>query len=176
MKRLRVRDRVMTSHDSCTIGTFRVLTVASLQRLKLEVLIPTPADCEVSSVIKFLNSQSTASIEIRQLWQAYGYTRLDDQWISYRSSIGRCLIIIHPIARTSRPMISIFFYPSKNSCPVSVSVFRMTGADACHDGSNLRRQTCTTHDTKVGPTIWKMCQFRRLICWKIAQHFLYLFQ
>ena len=43
---------MMTSHDACTSGTSRVLTVASLQRLKMEALIPAPADCEVRSVIK----------------------------------------------------------------------------------------------------------------------------
>ena len=53
VKRLRVRDRVMTSHDVCTSWISRVLTVASLQRLKLEVLIPPPADCEVQDAIKF---------------------------------------------------------------------------------------------------------------------------
>ena len=31
----------------------------------------------------------------------------------------------HPIARTSHPVISIFSYTSRNSCPVSVSVFIM---------------------------------------------------
>ena len=70
MKRLRVLDRIMTSHDSCTSGISRVLTVASLQRLRMETLIPAPADCEVRSVIKFLNSQSIAPIGIhRQLRQ-----------------------------------------------------------------------------------------------------------
>ena len=57
MKRLRARDRVMTSHNVCTSGTYQVLTVASLQRLKVEALIPAPADCEVWSVIKFLNNK-----------------------------------------------------------------------------------------------------------------------
>ena len=38
---------VMTSYDACNSGTSRVLTVASLQRLKMEALIPAPADCEV---------------------------------------------------------------------------------------------------------------------------------
>ena len=38
------RDRVMMSHNACTSGTSRVLTVASLQRLKLEALIPAPVD------------------------------------------------------------------------------------------------------------------------------------
>ena len=91
MKRLRVRDRVMTSQDACTSGTSRVLTVASLQRLKIITLIPAPADCEVRSVIKFLNVQSMAPIEIhRQLCQVYGHTRLDDQHIPCRSSTGRC--------------------------------------------------------------------------------------
>ena len=35
VKQLRVRDRVMTSHNACTSGTSRVLTIASLQRLKM---------------------------------------------------------------------------------------------------------------------------------------------
>ena len=39
----------------------------------MDALILTPADCEVWSMIKFLNAQSTASIEIhRQLCQIYG--------------------------------------------------------------------------------------------------------
>ena len=50
---LRVLDRLMTSHDACTSGTSRVLTVASLQRPKMEAFIPAPANCEVRSVIKF---------------------------------------------------------------------------------------------------------------------------
>ena len=51
------------SHDACTSGTYRVLIVASLQRLKMEVLIPAPADSEVWSVI-VLNAQSIAPIEM----------------------------------------------------------------------------------------------------------------
>ena len=63
----------MTSHDAFTRWTSRVLTVPSLQRLKMESLIPEPADCEVRSVITFLNAQSIASIERRrQLCQVYG--------------------------------------------------------------------------------------------------------
>ena len=70
MKILHVRNRVMTSHDACISGTSRVFTIASLQRLKIKALIPAPADCEVRSVLKFLNAQSTALIEInRQLCQ-----------------------------------------------------------------------------------------------------------
>ena len=45
LKRLRVRDGVTTSHDACTSETSRVLTVASLERWKMEALIPAPADC-----------------------------------------------------------------------------------------------------------------------------------
>ena len=56
-------DRVITLHDACTSGTIQVLTVASLQRLKLEALIPASANYEVRSVIKFLNAQSIAPIE-----------------------------------------------------------------------------------------------------------------
>ena len=87
MKQLHVRDRVMMSHYTCTSGTFQVLTVALLQRLKMEVLILSPANCEVQSMIKFLNAQSIAPIEIhRQLCQVYGHTWLDSKQISCRSS------------------------------------------------------------------------------------------
>ena len=48
----------MTSHDACTSGTSRVLTVASLQQLKMEALIPAPANCELRSTIKIFNAQS----------------------------------------------------------------------------------------------------------------------
>ena len=47
----------MTLNDAFTSGTSRVLAVATLQRLKLEALIPAPTDCEVWSVIKFLKNK-----------------------------------------------------------------------------------------------------------------------
>ena len=50
---LHVRDRVMMMHDACTSETSQVLTVASLQRLKMEALIPAPADCGVRFLISF---------------------------------------------------------------------------------------------------------------------------
>ena len=148
MKRLRVRDRVMTLHDACTSRMSRVLTIASLQQLKMEVLISAPADCKERFVITFLNAQRIAPIEIYgQLCQVNGHTWLDDQHIC-RSLAGRCLIIIHPIARTSRPVLSIFSYTSRNSC--LVNVFRMTERPrwVSHSGSNPRRQTCTRQGYK----------------------------
>ena len=138
---LRVRERVITSHDAWTSRTFRVFT-ASLQRLKIVALIPAPADYEVRSIIKFWNAQSIAPIKIhRQLCQVYGHAQLDGQHISCRTSAGLCLIVIHSLARNSRSMIFIFSYTSWNSCAVSVSVFRMTGGNECHIGFNYRRQT-----------------------------------
>ena len=100
----------MMSHDACTSETSRVLTVASLQRLKMEALIPAPVDCEVRSVIKFWRTSGAGFlVSVLSCWTiTLGHTRLDGQHISCRSSAGMCLIIIHPIARTSRPVISIF--------------------------------------------------------------------
>jgi hypothetical protein len=68
-----------------------------------------------------------------------GRTRLDGQEDSCRSSVRRCLII-HPTARTSLPVISIFFYTSINS----ISVLRMTERRRwlSHIDSNLRLNTC----------------------------------
>ena len=84
----------------------------------------------------------------RQLCQVYGHSRLYGQHISCRSSAGRCLIIIHLIARTSRPVISIFFYISKNSCPVNV--FRMTERRRWmpYSGSSPSVQTSTSKWSK----------------------------
>ena len=54
-------------------GFPRVLTVASLQWLKMEALISGPTNCEVWSVMKFLNAQTIALIKIHhQLCQVYG--------------------------------------------------------------------------------------------------------
>ena len=75
MKPLLVLDRVMMSHDVCSSETSLVLTVALLQRLKMEPLIPAPVKYGVCSVIKFLKAQSIAPIELhRQLCQVYGHT------------------------------------------------------------------------------------------------------
>ena len=169
----------MTSHDSFTSVSSRVATVKSLLLLKMEAFIPAPADCDVRSVIKFLNAQSIVTIEIhRQLCQVYGLTRLVGQHISCRCSAGRYLFVIHLIARISRPVISIFPYISRYSCLVSVSVFRMTERHrwVSHSGSNPRRHTSTTQDTKVGPTVRQMSQFLKWMCWNITQRLLYLFQ
>ena len=67
MKLLHVHDRVMTLHDACTSETSRVLTVASLQRLKMEALIPAPADFEVQSV-KFLKAQNHSKDQNSSHW------------------------------------------------------------------------------------------------------------
>ena len=71
------------SHDASTsCRTSRVLKVASLEQLKTEALIPAPAYCEVRSVIKFLNAQSLAPIEIyRQLCQVYGPNVMSKQMV-----------------------------------------------------------------------------------------------
>ncbi|KAJ4446661.1 hypothetical protein ANN_13358 [Periplaneta americana] len=62
-----VRDRVTSWHGTCASGTFRVAL------LKMDIPIPAPAECEVRSVIKFLNAQGIAPIEIdRKLCQVYG--------------------------------------------------------------------------------------------------------
>ena len=169
--RTRMADEHVPYYRALISGNFRVLTLVSLQRLKMEALIPAPADVEMRSMIKFWMHRD-------QLCQVYGHTQLDGQHISCRISDGRFLIIIHPEGRTSRPVISIFSYTSRNSCPVSVSVSRMTERWrwVSHSGSNPRRQTSTTQDTKVDFTVWQISQLRSWLCWNIAQHLLYLFQ
>ena len=118
----------MISHDAYISGISVVLTVASLQRLKLEVLIPVPTDCEVRSVIKFLNAQShdgdrNASSSVPSPWP-----HMARRLKHLLKEFGWEVFIIHSIVRTSTPAISIFSYTSRNSnsSPDSVSVFRVT--------------------------------------------------
>ena len=81
---MHIRDRVMMSHDACTSRMSWVLKVASLLRLKMEALIPAPADCEVWSVIKFLSTQSMARIKIHhQLYQVYGRNIMSKQMVHH---------------------------------------------------------------------------------------------
>ena len=143
MKRLRVRDRVITSHDVCTSETSLVLIVASLQRLKMEwrLLFNHPPTVEVRSVIEVFEctehcADRNSSSAVPGLWPhtARRSTHLLQEF-------GRkYLIIIHPIARTSRPVISIYSYTLRNFCLVSASVFGMTGGDESHNVRLLRHR------------------------------------
>ena len=129
------------------------------------------------SVQNFLNAHSVAPIEIhRYLCQVCGHTRLDSQYISCRSSGKRSLIIIHPTTQTSCPVISIFSYTSKNSCPGSI--FRMTDRRTCvsHSGYSPKRQTSTTQGYKSWSQGMTNVSIPEVNMLKIAQHLLYLFQ
>ncbi|KAJ4443640.1 hypothetical protein ANN_05314 [Periplaneta americana] len=109
-KRLRVRDRVMSWHGTCTSGTSRVLSVASLHWLKMDAPIPAPAECEVWSIIKFLNAQGIAPIEIdRQLCQVYGPDIMSKQMVrcSTRSSVMMVGLPLHSSSCT-------FWRPAEN--------------------------------------------------------------
>ena len=79
-----------------------------------------------------------------------GRTPFAGQHISYRSSSGKCLNT-RSIVRSSRSEISIFSYDSINSCPVSVSVFRMSERRrwVSHSGYNSMRQTSMTQGYKI---------------------------
>ena len=106
-----------------------------------------------------------------------GHTRLDGQHFSCSSSAGRCLII-HPIVWTSPPVISTFSYTSRNSSPVSISVFRMTERRrwVSHSGSNPRRQTSTTQGYKTWSNDMTNVPIADVNMLIMAQHLLYLFQ
>ena len=125
-------------YDACTSGTYRVLTVASLHRLKMEAFILAPADCEVRFVIKFLNAQSIAPIEIlRQLckksFSAPCCTKLSQITCGSQNctQYGRPkqLTPEHKAKRMESALTtgSIFSYTSRYSCSVNVSVYRMAG-------------------------------------------------
>lgn len=73
----------------------------------MEALIPAPADCEVRSVIKFLNAQSIVPIEIHhQLCWVYGPNVMSKQMVRRwcrQFSAGRQSV--HDEKRSGRPSI-----------------------------------------------------------------------
>ncbi|GFT26807.1 HTH_48 domain-containing protein [Trichonephila clavipes] len=59
-----------------------LLPVAWQQWSEIKALIPSPAVCEVQSVIKFLNAQSVEPVEIhRELCQVYGPNIMSKQMV-----------------------------------------------------------------------------------------------
>ena len=138
------------SHDSCSTGTFRVLTLASLQRMKLEALIPAPSDGEVRSIIKFLNAESIVPIEVhRQLCQQISHSLLHKILTEYLLFRKLCPQMGAKATDTrtqskalgvsiDKQLWSIFSYATRNYCPINVSVSRMT-----------ERRRSVSHNTPV---------------------------
>ncbi|KAJ4436137.1 hypothetical protein ANN_18764 [Periplaneta americana] len=85
----------------------RLVPVAWQQWSEMEALIPSPAACEVRSVIKFFNAQTIAPIEIhRHLCQVYGPNIMSKQMVRrwYRQfSEGRQSV--HDEERSGRPSL-----------------------------------------------------------------------
>ena len=165
-KRLRVCDRVLSTHGTCTSGTFRVLTVASLQRLKMEALVPVPTDCEVRSVIKVLNVQGIAPFEIhRQLCSSH--------FPQISRSLLQKIVTEHLLFRWVPS-----FLTRQEITVRSTSTFSEWQAEMS-DTQRFRSHTANFHDTgiqKLVPRYNKCFNSKRWICWKIAQHLLHVFQ
>ncbi|KAJ4439764.1 hypothetical protein ANN_07892 [Periplaneta americana] len=132
----------MSWHGACASGTSRVLSVASLHWLKMDVPIPAPAACEVRSVIKFLNAQGIAPIEIdRQLCQVYGPNVMSKQMKENTISLEK------------------FIVTDINTFPIGIETFvkswdRQRGADGCQTlvpilGGKLLRHK----NTKIDPMV-----------------------
>ena len=136
MKRLHVHDRVMMSYDACTSRAFRVLRVASLQRLKMEAIIRAPADCEVRSGIKFLNAEH--SVDRNSSSVMPGLRTHTDRRPTHLLQEFCWEVFNHhpPYFPDLSPNDFHLFLHLKNSCTVSVNIFRMTGGDECHSGSS----------------------------------------
>ena len=172
----------MTSHDACTSKTSRILTLASLQRLNMEALIPAPADCEVWSVIKFLNAQSTAPIEIHHTGLVFEEFRV--QIPSQTKVIG----VLFAVSIRRQYKCCVAFTLPRNFYPLFQNsyIINIKRVEICkrtlntrrvrHSGSNPRRQISTTQGYKIwshGMTNVSILEMNML---KIAQHLLYLFQ
>ena len=123
-------------HDACISGTCRALTVAPLQRLKMEALIPAPDDFEVRYLIKFLNAQSIAPIEIHrhlcqqsvpQISRSLLYKTVTESPLFRKLCVRWVPKQLTPEYKAKHSQLwSIFLTTSRNYCPINISVFRMT--------------------------------------------------
>ena len=108
----------MTSHDTFTSETSQVVTVASLQQLKMTVLIPAPADSECTEHSTDRNSSSA----VPGLWPhtARRSTHLLQEFC--------CEVFNHhpPFSPDLAPSDFHLFLHLKKFLLVSVGVFRMT--------------------------------------------------
>ena len=161
MNRLLVRGRVMRSHDGCTSWTSRILTVASLQRFEdggsystarrlWNVVCFTLFECTEHSADR--NSSSAVPDLCPHTARRSTHLLQEFGWEVFNHP---------PYSRTSRPVISIFSYNSRNSSSVSVRGFTMTGGDQLLQWLEFQVADFYDTDTKCGPTVWQMSQLRR---------------
>ena len=157
-----------------------IITVVSLQRLKMEALIPAPADREVRSMIKFVKLQKfQRSIQNKRRGMlSAGVVLLHDNARSHKARRSTHLLLEFSWEVCNHPPYSPDLAPSDFHLFLRLKKFlscqrqrfqNVRGGDECHTvvpipGGRLRRH----RDTKVGPKVWQMSQFRRWICLKIA--------
>ena len=179
MKRLRVRDSVMTSHDACTSGTLRVLTVASLERLKMETYSSTrrlwsdvPVYDKVFECTEHIADRNSSALpgllphtarRSTHLLQEFGW-EVFNHHPSYSPDLAPS--DIHLFLHLKK-----FLYRQRQrfqndrEAEMSVTVVPIPS------GRLLRHRI-----QKIVPMVRQMFQFRRWICWKIVRHLLYLFE
>ena len=164
----------MPAHDACISGTSRVVTVASLQRLKGSSYSSTrrlwSAACDKVFECTEHGTDRKSSSAVLGLWpytarrstnllQEFGREMFNHPL--HRLDLSLCDFHLHLTSRNSFSGQHKRFQNDRES-ETSVTVVSIPGG-------KLLLHT----DTKVGPMVWQMSQLRRSICWKIAQNLLY---
>ena len=146
---MHVSDGVMTSHDAFTSGTFRVLTIASLQLLKMEALISAPGDYEVRYVIEFLRNKRRRMLTSGDvLLHDNGHTGFEVNKSPAGVQLGGVL------SSTLQPEPRAQWFPSfltPQGIPVrSASAFSawQSGGDECHN-SGSKSHAADFYDTEI---------------------------
>ena len=117
----------MTSHGACTSGTSRVLAVESLQRLKMEALIPALADGVVSLWYYLFgctehsaDRNSSRSTRIRRV-ESSNFDSDQSDWDYFRG---------FPLP--SRQML----------CWISITMIHLTIIHKIHKSQNIKTENC----------------------------------
>ena len=170
MKRLRVRDRVMTSHDACTSGTSQILTVAAVEdagsyssyRRWWSAVCDKVLERTEHSAVR--NSPAVPAVISRSLLQK----TVTEHLLFRKLCAGRCQSNRHQNTKQMEwseidncefhlfLQLKKFFssqrqrFQNDREAEMIITVVPIPG------GRHLRHR-----DTKAGPTLWKMCQFLR---------------
>ena len=148
----------MTSHDACTSGTSRVLTVVSLQRLKRRLLfqLPPTVKCVCDKILECTEhsvDRNPSQLVFGEFWVQIPVLtkRIGVLFVVSLSLQGKCCVGF-TLPRSIYPLAGRIHKIYKSQILRQWECQR--GGDECHYGSNSMRQTSTTQDTKLGPTVW----------------------
>ena len=153
--------------------------------VEMEVLVSTPTNCEVQSVIKIFeftehsaerNSSPSVPAVISLSMPNKIVTEHPLFWKLCARWVPKQMTPEHKAKRVESELTIVVHLFLNLKTFLSGQRQRFQNDRVSHSDFNFRQQTSTTHGYISWYTIWQINQLWMWIYWKIAQHLLYLFQ